>query len=355
VLSGKEFRALVSGERRGVTAGLLRTGLAVAEWPYALAMQWRNRRFDRDPRRAERVGVPVVSVGNLTLGGTGKTPLVEWVARWYRRHRVRVAIISRGYGAEQGALNDEAIELEQKLPDVPHLQNPDRVAAARTAIEELECELIVLDDAFQHRRIARDLDLVLLDAAEPFGFGRVFPRGTLREPLVGLRRAQAVILSRADMISADARAGIHAVVQRHAPEAVWARHGTSPAGFLHTAGRIAPRVAPRPAHRGVCGIGNPKGFRHTLASSGYDLVELREFPDHHRYTRDDVESLARWADGLDVAAVVCTHKDLVKIGLERLGRRPLQAVVIRLDWLAGEDTVADLLQRLLPDQSIAAI
>jgi tetraacyldisaccharide 4'-kinase len=193
------FLDLVSGRRRGPAATLLRGGLRLAETPYAMAMSWRNRRYDRGKAVIHRAGVPVVSVGNITLGGTGKTPMVEWIARLYRRHQVRVAIVSRGYRAEEGGRNDEARELEQKLPDVPHIQNADRAAAARVAVEELDMQLIVLDDGFQHRRLARDLDVVLLDALEPFGFEHVFPRGTLREPLSGLRRADLVILSRADV------------------------------------------------------------------------------------------------------------------------------------------------------------
>ncbi len=194
-----KFYELVSGRRRGVGATLARGALRLAETPYSLAMRWRNRQYDNGTREIERVGAPVVSVGNLTLGGTGKTPMVEWLCRWFRARGVRVTIVSRGYKAGDGATNDEALELEQKLPDVPHVQNPDRVAAARMAIEEFEAQAIVLDDAFQHRRIARDLDIVLLDALAPFGFEHVFPRGMLREPLSGLARAHAVILTRADM------------------------------------------------------------------------------------------------------------------------------------------------------------
>src|SRR5206468_2100509 len=102
-------------------------------------------------------------VGNLTLGGTGKTPMVEWIGRWLLERGVRVTLISRGYGAADGSRNDEALELEQKLPGVPHLQNPDRVAAARVAVDEFDCQAILLDDGFQHRRLRRDLDIVLLD------------------------------------------------------------------------------------------------------------------------------------------------------------------------------------------------
>jgi len=136
VLSPSEFRDLVSGRRRGVGAAMLRGGLRVVEVPYTVAVWWRNRRYDRGAAAVHRVSVPVVSVGNLTLGGTGKTPMVQWIARWLRGRDVRVTLVSRGYGAQAGAVNDEALELEQNLPDVPHVENPDRVAAARLAVEE---------------------------------------------------------------------------------------------------------------------------------------------------------------------------------------------------------------------------
>ena len=191
------FRDLVSGRKRGVGASLLRAALGAAEIPYAWAMRRRNRRYDARRAAVHRVDATVISVGNLTLGGVGKTPMVLWLAQWLSARSIPLAIVSRGYGARGGA-NDEARELAQRLPGVPHLQNPDRIAAAEEAIRRHSVRAILLDDAFQHRRIARDLDIVLLDAFEPFGFGHVFPRGTLREPLEGLRRADIVALSRAD-------------------------------------------------------------------------------------------------------------------------------------------------------------
>ena len=175
---------------------------ATAEFPYTAAVAYRNRRYDLGRAAIHHVAVPVISVGNLTLGGTGKTPMVKWVARRLLAQGSRVAIVSRGYGAAAGQQNDEARELSQALPEVPHVQNRDRVAGAERAIAEFSAQCILLDDGFQHRRLARDLDIVLLDALEPFGFEHVFPRGTLREPLAGLKRAQAVCLSRADAISA---------------------------------------------------------------------------------------------------------------------------------------------------------
>ncbi len=348
LLRPSAFRDLVSGRRRGPGAFALRAGLRVAEVPYTIAVRWRNRRYDLGAAPVHRVGVPVVSVGNLTLGGTGKTPMVQWIAQWLRARGVRVTLISRGYGAEAGSVNDEALELEQNLPDVPHLEDPDRVTAARLAVEEFACQAIVLDDAFQHRRIHRDLDLVLLDALEPFGFGHVFPRGTLREPVSGLRRAHVVVLSRADLLEADLRARLRREVRRYAPRAVWAEGAHVPQSLVSSGGESQPldALADQPV-AAFCGIGNPAGFRHTLESCGYRAVDFREFPDHYAYGRADVESLAAWADRLDVAAVVCTRKDLVKLRIDRLGRHPLLAVSIGLEFLAGQADVEAKLEGIV--------
>ncbi|HUY93299.1 MAG TPA: tetraacyldisaccharide 4'-kinase [Pirellulales bacterium] len=347
LLHPSEFRALVSGQRKGLAAAAFRAALRLAETPYAAAVAWRNRRYDSGRWPVERVSVPVISVGNLTLGGSGKTPMVEWLARWLRVRDVRVTIISRGYGAEAGARNDEALELEGRLPDVPHLQDPDRVAAARLAIEEFECQAIVLDDGFQHRRLARDLDLVLVDALEPFGFGHVFPRGTLREPLAGLGRADAVALSRADLVEPADRARLKAAVERYAPHAVWLEVAHAPRRLVSAGGETRPwdelagqRVA------AFCGIGNPAGFRRTLERCGATIAGFREFPDHHAYQRSDVEDLAQWAESLDATMLVCTAKDLVKLRVERIGSAPLWAVAIELEILAGLNQFETLLESL---------
>ncbi|MCC6123874.1 MAG: tetraacyldisaccharide 4'-kinase [Pirellulales bacterium] len=321
------------------------------ETPYALEVSRRNRRFDRGAAKIHRVSVPVVSVGNLTLGGTGKTPLVEWIARWFRKRGVRVSIVSRGYGAEAGSRNDEARELERKLPDVPHVQDADRAAAARIAIEELETQLIVLDDGFQHRRLGRDLDIVLLDALEPFGFEHVFPRGTLREPLAGLRRADAAILSRADMLDPVEREKIRRRVERIAPKAAWAEIRHAPVELLSAGGQAKHLDELRGCKvAAFCGVGNPAGFRHTLATCGYEVAGFRDFPDHHHYTREDIETLSVWARSLDAEATVCTHKDLVKIGLENLGGGPLWVLRVEMEFLAGGEAIERML-RVLGDRA----
>lgn len=351
MLSPSDFHDLVSGRRTGPVASGLRAMLRVAEVPYTAVVSWRNRRFDRVDTSSVGVEVPVISVGNLTLGGTGKTPLVEWIAQRLREQNLRVAIVSRGYGAEDGKRNDEALQLEQSLPDVPHLQNRDRVAAARVAIDELDMQCLVLDDGFQHRRLRRDLDIVLLDACEPFGHDHVFPRGTLREPLGGIRRAQVVILSRADLVDAAQREAIQRRVTQLHPQAKWLEACHQPRSFLAAGGAEHPIGSLRGQRvAAFCGIGNPQGFRHTLDSTGAQVVEFRAFPDHHLYTRDDIESLTRWAEVANVEAVLCTHKDLVKIGANRLGSHPLWALTIGLTFTVGEELLDERLKQVVVGQ-----
>lgn len=336
----QRFLEIVSGRERSLTAAAARAALGVAEGPYALAIALRNWRYDRNSDAVRRVSVPVISVGNLTVGGSGKTPMVKWIARRLRDRGVRVAIVSRGYGAQEGARNDEALELEQALPDVPHLQNPDRVAGATAAIEELDAQAILLDDAFQHRRLARDLDIVLLDATEPFGYGRLLPRGVLREPVASLRRAHVVCLTRADLVDASARESVRRRAQQVAPDAIWCEAAHRPQSLLHANGGRRPlaelagtRVA------AFCGIGNPPAFRRTLGSLGVEVVAWRPFPDHHNYTRDDVEALADEARRARADAILCTHKDLAKVQAGDLGGAVLWAVEIEMDVLAGRESL----------------
>lgn len=334
MLSPTQFRDLVSGRQSGGLAAMLRGALRVCETPYTWAMRWRNHRYDRGLSPTHRVDAPVVSIGNLTLGGTGKTPMVVWVARFFRRQGARVAIVSRGYGAGKDGRNDEALELEQALPDVPHIQDANRVVAAQAAIQRGKAELVVLDDGFQHRRLERDLDIVLLDASEPFGFDHVFPRGTLREQVAGLARADVVVLSRADMLDASGRETIRARVEQLAPRAVWCEVAHVPQSLVNAAGQSAPldSLAGRRVC-GFCGIGNPAGFRHTLQRLSAELAAWREFPDHHGYSRADIESLVTAAADTDMA--ICTRKDLVKLNLTQLGGTPLWCLRVEIEFLAG--------------------
>jgi tetraacyldisaccharide 4'-kinase len=319
----------------------------LAAVPYAAAIGLRNRHYD-DPRHQRRVAVPVASVGNLTLGGTGKTPFVAWLARRLSERGLRVALVSRGYGARPGARNDEARELELTLPGVPHVQNPDRVAAAETAVRDHGAQCIVMDDGFQHRRLARDLDIVLVDALEPFGLGHLFPRGTLREPLAALGRANVVVLSRADMVDDEQRAAIRRRIETHAPRAAWVEAIHQPLR-LFAWDRTGPPLESLAGQRvaGFCGIGNPPAFAETLKRLGCQLVGLRTFADHWAYQAADLSSLVDWA-AAHQALLVCTLKDLVKIEPAWLRDRPVWALEIGLAITVGEDQLLERLDRLTP-------
>jgi len=343
------FLRLVRGETKNPLASLGRLGLGFGAIGYRAAVAARNAAYDRGLKTIHRASVPVVAVGNITLGGTGKTPMVEWLARWYRARGVRVCIISRGYGQE-GAINDEGLVLEENLPDVPHLQDPDRVRLAGVAVEELETELIILDDGFQHRRLSRDLDLVLLDALDPFGLGRMFPRGLLREPVGSLRRADAVILSRADLVSDERRREILSDVRRKAGAVpvLEARH--TPRDLIDGDGASSPLdglAASRIA--AFCGLGNPEGFRRTVEGLCGEIADFRRFPDHHPYTAGDVDDLARWADGLGVNLVLTTQKDLVKLRASTLGGASLRALRISLELSGSLEPLEARLTALSPE------
>jgi tetraacyldisaccharide 4'-kinase len=241
------------------------------------------------------------------------------------------------------------LELERQLPDVPHLQNPDRVEAAQTAIDELDCQVILLDDAFQHRRIHRDLDVVLVDALEPFGYGHLLPRGLLREPLSSLARAQVIALSRSDLVGVEQRQRVLARLRQAAPDAAFLEVAHRPDALVAWPDRreAIATWAQRPIVA-FCGIGNPDGFRRTLSRLGFRVVAFRVFPDHHAYQRADLEGLSSWAADHGVTGMLCTQKDLVKIRAGALGGCDLRAVSIGIEILTGRGAFEEVLRKILP-------
>jgi tetraacyldisaccharide 4'-kinase len=279
----------------------------------------------------------VVSIGNLTLGGTGKTPCVEYVAALYRRHRLRVAILSRGYGS-RGGRNDEALVLEENLPEVPHLQGEDRAALAQEAVDQFQSEVLVLDDGFQHRRLERDLDVVLLDATNPWGYGHLFPRGLLREPPKSLRRAGVIVLTRCDQVDDTVRRRLRERVTSIAVGLPIVETSHRAAMLIDGDRQESIDVLKGRPVAAFCGIGNPNAFQQTLANLGARVTDFRIFPDHHAYGPPDIEELERWAARqTEECIVVTTQKDLVKLRVPQLGGRPLFALRIAFHIDAGRE------------------
>ncbi|HEV8066906.1 MAG TPA: tetraacyldisaccharide 4'-kinase [Planctomycetaceae bacterium] len=340
-------RDLISGRSRGPVAVLARGGLSIASLFYGAAVRTRNRAFDVGAIHAHRAPVPVVSVGNLTAGGTGKTPVVAAIVEWFTSHGVRPAILSRGYRPHVGAANDEKLVLDQLCPGVPHLQGADRIESAHVACDRHGAQVLVLDDGFQHRRLARDLDLVLIDAIDPWGAGHLLPRGLLREPRASLRRADAVILTRADQCSANDKARLITEIRGFWRDEAPIEARFRPTGLVNADGAHA-AIDSLGSVAAFCGIGNPDGFRRTLIAAGVERVAaFRTFPDHHHYSDADLAELAIWVREQRASAAVTTQKDLVKIPRCRLGDVPLWAFTIRGEFPVGQERLFTLLHDLV--------
>ncbi len=340
-------RDLVFGRAHGPAAVVAQGGLSVASLFYGAAVRARNRAFDLGVVRTHAAPIPVVSVGNLTAGGTGKTPIVAAIVEWFVSRGLRPVILSRGYRALAGAANDEKLVLDQLCPGVPHLQGANRIETARAACEQHAAQVLVLDDGFQHRRLARDLDIVLIDALDPWGGGRLLPRGLLREPRSSLHRADAVILTRADQCTPGEKSRLIEEVHRVRPgespiEAVF-----RPTGLINSEGTRA-AIDSLDAVAAFCGIGNPEGFRRTLADVGLrQVAAFRNFPDHHHYSETDLRDLSLWAREQRATALLTTQKDLVKIPHAHLDGLPLWALGVRAEFVAGEEHLSGLLQDLV--------
>ena len=351
-MTERDFLEVISGKRRNLSAHLARAGLTLATGPYALGILARNLACDLGWLPTRHAGIPVVSIGNLTTGGTGKTPFAAWVAQWFRARGVRVCLVSRGYGSEPGTPNDEALVLEQLCPDVPHLQNPDRVRSAQVARDELASQIILLDDGFQHRRLARDLDIVLIDALNPFGYGYILPRGLMREPRRALRRAQQLVVTRVDQAEPAELQRLLAELKSLHPGADLAQVAFPLRGLISAQGRreSLDRLHGQPV-AAFCGIGNPRAFETSLAGTGARVLACSAWADHQSYGRDEMARLETWIREYRPALVVTTQKDLVKIQAERIAGVPLWALEQKVEVISGRERLEQrlaLIQAQIP-------
>jgi tetraacyldisaccharide 4'-kinase len=340
----------MSGEARGASAAMLRALLSAAEPFYAAAASARNWTFDTGLRRSHRVAPPVISVGNLTTGGTGKTPVVRWLAQRLREAGRHVAVVARGYGARLGELGDEQLMLSRLLNDkgdsnrVTVVANPDRVVAVRNLLHDTPgVDAIVLDDGFQHRRLARDFDILLLNAANPWGYGHVLPRGMLRESVRGIARAGAIILTHSDQAPGHQLNAIENTIRRY--------NATAPIyRAVHTLSsvRVAKDDTPHPiddlrgrAWFAVSGVADPGRFIDQLRSAAGRCAGHRAFPDHHAYTDADLAAVRRDAEAANAEVIVTTEKDWAKLQAmpaARAGSLPIWRVDVSIQFLGeGEE------------------
>ncbi len=309
------FKRIISSEARGFVASAVRLGLHGVSFGYQAVMSVRNAAYDKRWKKVTVIDVPMIAIGNLTTGGTGKTPMVAAVIKRLQQAGHRPGIVSRGYRADDTGENDEKRVLAMQCPGVPHEQNADRVVAANKLIADYQVTAIVLDDAFQHRRIHRNLNIVLIDATNPFGFGYVLPRGLLRESIGGIRRADFVLITRSDAVSKQQLQQIKQTCVRYADrlENRIAEVCFQPTAMIDFSGqrRLIEELAGQPVVV-LTGIGNPEAFVLTCKGLKLNIVQTAFFPDHHHFTTEEVRDVAEQATKLN-ATVVTTVKDLVKI------------------------------------------
>ena len=417
---------LLSGRRRGIAAKLLRGGLQVASRGYASVMSLRNLAYSKRWLQVHQVSVPVISLGNITTGGTGKTPMAAWLANWLVSQGCKPGLLSRGYrslnqksyrtveeshfvdnvptvdasqcekdapvlntsctthgslvgevgrvrgltppespvqrekdepilnptcdahGPSVAGGNDEKLVLDRLCPGVPHLQQRDRVTSAGRLIAEFGCNVLLLDDGFQHRRLYRDLDLVLVDALKPWGYGHVLPRGLLRESMSALRRADLVVITRADQCSADQLQALRDELRQIRGCSDCAEIAFKPTQLVdvnwqpHALSSVAGKKA-----FAFCGIGNPDGFRKTVSSLRVNCDLIQGFPDHYHYQMNDLVKLAKTARENSVDVVFTTQKDIVKISTDAWDGPPLFAVEIGVEFIHGRELLENRLVRTL--------
>lgn len=312
----------------------LRAVLGVVAVPFGLVVRLRAAAYRVGLLPSARLPRPVLSVGNLTVGGTGKTPIVEWLAGRLLG-KERVVILMRGYASGPDG-SDEVGLLRENLPAVRVCQGADRVRKGREALRDGEVDVFILDDGFQHLRLRRDLDIVAIDALCPFGFGRLLPRGYLREPISAIRRAGVVAITRVNQVSPEAVNEIRLLLGRIHPDAAVVEFETVSTLLRDESGaEIAAVSSPLRGSRVLpfSGIGNPESFARSLAELGSDAEPI-VFPDHHLYRQEDLSLLHEEGIRRGATAWVTTQKDASKVR-RLIPPIPLWVVRVRVRPRAG--------------------
>ncbi|MFQ5882154.1 MAG: tetraacyldisaccharide 4'-kinase [Candidatus Methylomirabilales bacterium] len=355
------YRQWIAGQ--GPWGRLARGLLRLASWIYGLGVVGRFSLYRIGVLRQHRLSTQVISVGNLTAGGTGKTPFVILLVQEVKQRGLQTAVVVRGYGGRREGrtvvvsdgetirmgypeVGDEALLLARKLPGVPVLMAADRVRGCEVAVREFGAEVVLLDDGFQHLRVERNLDILLLEQENPFGYGYLLPRGLLREPVGGLRRADLFVITRAGSSgeSVDSLGPLRQARPVPILEAVY-----TPTGFtnLTTGEAVTADLLRDQKLIAFCGIANPPGFERTLGSLGVFPKRYLIFADHHPYEVSDLREIAQSMGEAGATVSLTTEKDAIR--LERL-LPPFPVVMLRvkLTLTAGREELKRCLDALFP-------
>ena len=351
---------------------ILRMVATVVAWSYDKLMIFRNLLFDLRILKVHKLSCPVISVGNLVVGGTGKTPMVIWLARFLLEEGWRVGVVSRGYKGEEtkkvlvvsdgrnilvgsDISGDEPQLLARRLPGIPVLCSTKRALAAEAAVEQFRCEVVILDDGFQHRFVARNLDIVMLDSRYPFGDGSLFPRGILREQTTALTRARVLVLSRFDGSEQAEQSHMNLVGQWPDKTVVTAAHRATRLFKASTQRELPLSSVKNKRLAAFAGIGRPDEFFRTVRDLGVDLVHTTALPDHHPLTIELLASLVEEASVQKPELWLTTEKDWVRLPSDLPDSMELLILAVEID-LDGDSSllkavVQESLRTSSPDNS----
>jgi len=354
-LNQQRFHKLISGQTRGFGASCLRFFLGVAAKLYAAIIALRNLAYSKKWLKVHTAGAAVISVGNITVGGTGKTPLVVWLVKQITENlklktkNYGCAVLTRGYKTTQNYSDEPAI-LTESCPQAKVIINPDRVAGAGEAVSKFKANALIMDDGFQHRRLARDLDIVTIDATCPFGYDKMLPAGLLREPVAALKRADAVVITRCDQAGEGKLAELEKKLWYLNPNMTIARSIHKPVCTKPIDGsQISIDELKDKRILAFCGIGNPDAFFNTVNGLGCDIVGSKIYDDHYRYTDDCLADIYEQAGHLKADLILTTQKDWTKITRLATVKKdiPLAYLAIELKFISGEDKITQLIEDAL--------
>ena len=365
----KDYRRLISGQSSGAGAAVLRFFLGAVAAGYSIIIRLRNFLYSTGLLKTQRADVPVISVGNITAGGTGKTPLVVWLYSKItenlklKTQNYKCAILTRGYKATknlklktQNYLDEPAI-LAESCPDAKVIINPDRVAAAAEAVDKFGAKVLIMDDGFQHRRLARDLDIVTVDATCPFGYNKMLPAGLLREPLSALTRADAVVITRCDQTGEAELARLEEKLKQVNPNMIIAKSIHKPVCAKSPDGKETGIEELKDKKMfAFCGIGNPDAFLETVRRLGAELVGSKIYNDHYHYTDNDIADIHKQAKNLEADLILTTQKDWFSTQYAIRSTQyeiPFAYLAIELIFTAGEDKITQLIEKTLAGKIVS--
>ena len=297
-------------------------------WPYRLIINFRNRLYDKKILAVIKLPCPVISVGNITVGGTGKTPCVIMMAQMLRTHGFRPAILSRGYGGKNAkqvsiisdgknilldskTAGDEPFLMAQSLKNIPIIVGPKRIKTGRVAINQFCANVLICDDAMQHRKIFRDIDLVLLDSQNPLSNSHIMPRGMLREPIAGLKRASALMFTRTDEASkADNNSNLTQLVNGPIFTSIHKVRDVMKGDYcdIWPISKLSGKKV-----CAFCGIAKPDSFKKSLLTAQAQILSWDTFPDHHNYSLDELEKIKKKFHNCGADIIITTEKDGMRL------------------------------------------